>query len=644
MNNVSAGGTITLLKNAAHKFTATKHLGKSLTIDLNGFVLDLTADSKFNTIQVNTHTLTFLGEKEGSAVLAGYWNDDGKGNRKCAGTFLTSGTGAVMNFIGPNLTVSCAALYGNWGSPAITINLDGVCLNNVSGASDNPATIYHKGKATVSIKDSVVRTAGNFIGLTVAGVGSTLTLDNSTYIGTGDLVASDYKNIALTIKNSNVASKIAATDGITVEGDCKFTTNEWVSNAKFAEGVKITEAYGNFNHVINSNKWVPTKESGVCGFKADEINKFTQETVNKDYNYTTGKAVKLTFTKDGETVKTIDAIPGGKLKAYADATPVADGWVNKSTNYWYTATDADATIDIKDITDTGSAFEVGAPKLYFNHFLSDNLTANLYVPATLPEGLEITNINLNGSHDGRTLAGNYTIGVVAYKTTQAWPQGNYADEGVNWTITFTYGGQTYNYKVEMNVVSYAQKVASIYATDAEKMQQVTALMQYVEACNKISNSTISNGLSEYLAELKTTVTLPTIPEAVGNMAGLREYITGAQMITVAGKGGSLAFTLSDKAIADGVTIKLATNPQAGERVIGSQISGGKVYTFSDSLVAWGKSDITITVLNADGDALATGVYSLAAYNTEAEAMGATADQLALIEAIYALAYIGNTNN
>ena len=111
------------------------------------------------------------------------------------------------------------------------------------------------------------------------------------------------------------------------------------------------------------------------------------------------------------------------------------------------------------------------------------------------------------------------------------------------------------------------------------------------------------------------------------MDGLREYITGAKLINVSGKGGAFAFTLSDKAIADGVTIKFTTCSQTGERVIGSKISDGMVYTLGDSLVAWGNSDITITVRNADGEVIATGVYSLAAYNTEMATLAA-ADQLA----------------
>ena len=632
----TATGTITLLKDSYyHGYTACKYLKKGFTIDLNGHVLDLTTSAKFNLFGAQSYTVTFIGEKEGSAVIAGYWNGS-----KGAGTFFTGNTGTVLNFIGPNLTVSCAALFGNWSGPEITINMDGVCFNN-NGASDNPAIIYHKGKATISVKNSVIRTSGTFVGLTNPGLGSTLTVENTTYIGTGDIIASSYNNMALTLKNSNVMGKINAADGITVEGACNFSNNEWAAKA---EGVVLTEATGAFDYTVQSHKWVPAKESGACGFNSAETTKFFEEKVNAIFNYTTGKAVKVTVTENGETINTITAIPGGKILAKDESLTVAGGWVLKGTKYWYTATEADATVDIKDITDLGTAYSAGTPNLYFNHELYDNLTANLYVPAVLPEGLEITNINLNGVNDGRTLSGEYTIGGVTYKKTQGWPQATGADEGINWTLTYTFEGQTFTYTVNMNVVSYAQKVAAIYANDAEKIAQVTALLQYVEASNKIAGTAIANGLSEYLAELKATTTLPTIPEATGNMKELVPYISGAKFITVTGKGGEFAFTLTEKAIADGVTIKLTTYPQAGERVIKTEQKNGMVYTYSDSMVAWGKSDITITVLNADGEALATGTYSLAAYNTEAEAMGATADMLSMLEAIYALAYIGNTNN
>ena len=633
----TATGTITLLKDAYyHKYTACKYIKKGFTIDLNGHTLDLTTSAKFNLFGTQNYTVTFIGEKEGSNIVAGYWN-----GTKGAGTFLTGNAGTVINFVGPNLTISCAALWGNWSSPAITINMDGVVFNQ-AGASDNPAAIYHKGKANITIKNSIIRSTGTFIGLTNAGLGSTLDFENSTYSGTGDIIASSYNNLAVTIKNSTVYGNINTSETVTVEGACNFSTNGWTS--KVEGGVALTEVSGILYYTIPTHKWVPAKESGVCGFNSEETTKFFTETIEGQVKYTTGKTVKVDV-KDGETaIASIATIPGAKLLAYAINTPVADGWVNKSINYWYTAGETDATVDLKDITDLGIGYTAGSPNLYFNHTLSDNLTANLYVPAVLPEGLEITNINLNGAHDGRTLTGEYTIGGVAYKATQGWPQGTGADEGINWTLTYTFEEQTFTYKVEMNVVSYAQKVAEIYKNDTEKMTQVTALLQYVEACNKIANTAIANGLSEYLTTLKATYTLPTIPEAVGNMAGLREYITGAKLINVSGKGGAFAFTLSEKAIADAVAIKISTKTQAGERVILTKISDGMVYTFSDSLVAWGHSDLTITVLNAEGESLATGVYSLAAYNTDAEAMGATADQLALLEAIYALAAIGNTND
>ena len=81
----------------------------------------------------------------------------------------------------------------------------------------------------------------------------------------------------------------------------------------------------------------------------------------------------------------------------------------------------------------------------------------------------------------------------------------------------------------------------------------------------------------------------------------------------------------------------------GNTKISGNLTVNTIYTFSDSMTAWGAKDITINVLDAEGAVVATGTYSLAAYYNEM-ADQATADELALLEAMYALAYIGNTNN
>ena len=103
------------------------------------------------------------------------------------------------------------------------------------------------------------------------------------------------------------------------------------------------------------------------------------------------------------------------------------------------------------------------------------------------------------------------------------------------------------------------------------------------------------------------------------------------------RGGALAFTLTDAGKAEGISFKFTAKGMD----VGISNDGNKVCTDSSNLVTWGSSEITITVSDANG-VLATGTYSLAAYNT-AFASEATETELSLLQSIYALAYIGNTN-
>ena len=248
----------------------------------------------------------------------------------------------------------------------------------------------------------------------------------------------------------------------------------------------------------------------------------------------------------------------------------------------------------------------------------------------------------SASAQNRTLGGNWTINGKAYQYTQGWITPFLADEGIAWVITYTYEGETFTYKVGTNTVAYAQKVAEVYANDTEKMTQMTALVQYVEAANKINGGTISNGLSEYLAELQAKYTLPAADtQAVGNLVQLTTYLTGAKMTVVTGKGGAFAFTLNTETTAN-VTFKIYVPVEGGEpRDIKTKVADGQLIITGDYLPAWGAKTFNIDVLDAEGQVIATGSYSLAAYKAEM-ASAATEDELALLDAIYAIAYIGST--
>ncbi len=646
LSGMDAGTTITLLSDARFKRTTAYTLGKDITINLNGNILNALVDVKFSSgvINLGGKTLTILGEEEGSAFINAYPLLSGDKLSKAAGTAF--GGAGTLNMKGSNLFVSTAAFYGNWGTSTVAFNFEGITYNN-NGGSDNPADLYHKGKATVNIKNCLFKTTNPFIGFT-NDQGNVVTIENSAFVGGARLVNGSYPKVAVVIKDSYISGQIPAEKGITVIGENNyFCYNDWAKNATFDDGVSLAQGITKKTFDLADHPWIigADKKWDEAATTVVTVAPYTQE-----YTYKTTKTPISAQFYDGETLLNgYTTYPGAKLLAYdAPATAIADGWVNESIKYWYTV-DAAATeaikVDIKDITDKGISYSAGTPKLYVNYKLSDNLTTNLYVPKELPEGVEISAIYLAGTDAPRTLSGNFTIGGKTYATTQAWPTAWGADEGKAWTVNYTYGGAEMSYKVQPNVVSYAKQVEALYGEDTAKMQQVVAILQYVEAANNIKANTLSNGISEYLDELQAKVTIPTPTTVyVSNLANLKAYLKGAKVTINANRGGSMVFTVSDEALAEGVKVVF----KVGEYTIPTTIDAtNKTVTFDNSeLVNWTASDITIEVIKGEGEAaqvLATGTYGLAAYKDEmADSM--TADEIALLDAMYALGFIGNTNN
>ena len=653
VNGLTDGGTITLLKDAEfHGSGSTQYtVNKNITIDLNGHKLNLLVGVKISGLfKIGTgKSFTIKGEKEGSTLYYGYPRAAGN-DITAGGNIFTAGNGGAINLLGPNLTMITAGIYGVWSTGVKNITVDGVTV--VSGGSfENMAMFYTDGDCTLNLKNSTFDYAGPISAARTQAKNTVINIENCAVITNALAHTGGYKAAEINIKDSYINAGVAATtENITISGDCYFTDASWIKDAYLAEGLAVTPISAYITMDLPEHTWCAPEGK----WDYETTTKVTPGTFTKEWKYTTAKTVNVNVTEGGEALKTIATVPGAKVLANEiTGASVADNWLTKTVKYWYTvdkAAAADVTVDVADLTDVSSVYAVGAPEIYFNYALYDNLTSNLYVPAELPEGLEITKIDMyygaatSPSAQNRTLSGNWTIGGKAYKSTQGWPTPYQADEGIAWTITYTYEGQTFTLKVGTNTVAYAQKVAEVYKNDTEKMTQMTALLQYIEASNKINASAIANGLSEYLAELKTTYTLPAADaQAVGNLMQIKTYITGAKMTVVTGKGGAFAFTLNSETTAN-VTFKISVPVEDAEpRVIKTIVSDGKLIISGDYLPAWGAKTFNIDVLDAEGAVIATGSYSLAAYKAEMAA-DATADELALLDAIYALAAIGNTIN
>ena len=633
--NADDGSTIVFEDNVKLGKESTLNVTKNLTIDLNGYCFDLMTVKKFTGINIGAgKTFTVTSSRAGASLVRAYPT----AVTKFGGTlFSSAGHGSTINL--NNIIVSTAALYGNWSDFTVTLNIDN-CYVNADGAGDNPAFVYHKGILTANIKNSIFKGSNANFGINNTNEGSVINAENSTFIN--NIVDGTYNNCVLNLKGCYVSGSIRARK-INVDAGCYFTENTWATNASFATGVTLVGKKFETSHTNYTHPWIVNEVNSTFVWDNAASIVFTETVTERTYWFNTVKGIIVTF-KDGETILgTATGEAGKKVIGPVAGTPesVADGWVLATKSYAYsiptTATD-DITVDIKDVTEFEYKYEAGAPEFYYNYRLTDNLATNLYAPKVLPEGIQITKTMLSSSADPRSWSGNYTIGGKEYQLTQAWPSAwNADDNSPIWTVTFTYAGATINYTVQPSVIDYAQKIVKIYSTDADKIAQATALLQYVEASNILKNQVPASALTALLADLKTKVTLPTVPEAVGNIDALKPYISGAKVTVNSLRGGALAFTLTDAGKAEGISFKFTAKGMD----VGISNDGNKVCTDSSNLVTWGSSEITITVSDANG-VLATGTYSLAAYNT-AFASEATETELSLLQSIYALAYIGNTN-
>ncbi len=661
ITNVKAGGTITLEADGKYAGSAIT-IGKEITLNLNGHALIAVHNapeftSKQGLFSVNAN-FTILGEEEGSVLISYYASRDNVNDDGSIGTAvqpnnpsLTVGRAVTINIEGTNLYFNASQMF-RINTSGVTINIDGGTYAK-DRVSDGYGPIYLGSgitNTTVNIKNATITASGFFSSYNTV-TGNTLNIDNCKLLAT-NLFNTANANVAATITNSYVSSNCTGAGATVVIGEgCYIREPSWINDTvSFASGVALVDANETVTFtVLESNplvdkigdNFVVVEGSNDVYTKDKEIT-FTKQAI---------KGITVTF-KDGETtLASVTGKAGDKVvgPAAGAAEPVADGWVMATKAYAYTIpTDAteDITVDIATVTEFDYTYAAGTPKLYANFGISENLSTQLYVPATLPEGVVITDITLNGSNSGRTLSGNFTIGGVAYVSTQGWPCAWGADEGTYWVLTYTYEGITVTYKVTVDIVNYAKKVVDIYATDAEKIQQVTALLQYVEAANKIKGSTISNGLSETLAVLKETVTIPTIAtEYTADLTQLKQYISGAKIALNPSRGGSFVFTLSAAAKEAGYGVKIVG---VNNNVVGTNYKNGAVvvadtvYTDNIKISYWAASDITINVYDAEDQVVATGTYSLAAYYNEMKD-SMTADEISLAQAMYALAVIGDTN-
>ena len=673
ITNSDAGKPVKLMNNFMH-VVGIINIGKDLTLDLNGFKLmatptnkDLSAKSGFLDMRAN---ITIDGTKAGSAIFVYYASKD---NVKDDGSIDTAINQPDAQMITVNAAKTLTINGGedfymnasmlarvNGGGAGSTININGGTYAT-DGAADGYGYIYNAsnvGNVTVNVKNATI-TARGFLSSYNAFDGNVANFDNCKLLAT-NLTNSTNHYYTVNITNSYIAGNPTGKGGAVVIGEGNIIRE----NATWT-GCPVTYAPGVAAAAIETPVTlkalaVQTKVDTVDGYCVVDPTSFDifEKEYAATYTVKTEKALGVSFY-DGETLLgTAYGKAGNKVvgPTAGAAESVADGWVMATKSYAYTIpadATADIKVDIKDVTEFTYTYAAGTPEIYYNYYLSDNMTTNVYILDELPEGITLTYLLLDTTGNGNRLEKSWNKGFVIggkkFACSQSWPNAYNADEGNTWTLTYTYEGTTLDYTIKTNAVDYAKRVAKLYKDDAEKMQQITALLQYVESANKIrslvdNKAVISNGLSEYLAELKTTVTIPAVSkDYTADLAQLAKggYITGAKMMVVNGKGGSMALTLGDKIAENNYTVQLIV---AGTtRKIATKTENNTIYTFSDSMTAWGAKDITINVLDAEGAVVATGTYSLAAYYNEM-ADQATADELALLEAMYALAYIGNTNN
>ncbi len=666
--NADEGTTIKLIANSKYDGGAIS-LKKNHTLDLNGYMLQAVTtkdqlSAKSNLFTVETPEFTIVGEQEGSALI-NFWvdkdnvNDDGTENTSTAvfqnaQTLSYSGSNRTVTVKGENLYVNVAQL-ARFNSSSNTIKLDGGVYAK-DGVGDGYGYIYGASgvkDCTVEVKNAIIN-ATSFISFYNTAP-NTVTIDNCAVIcGRGSLTNTANTYADITITNSYIACNPSSKNGTAIIGEGNYIRDNsgWDSSVVYATGVIVEAANEKVTHQYPMTNPMADQVGGKY-VVLDSTFDILPGSIEITYTKYAKKATVVNFY-DGETLLgTAAGDPGMKVVGpkKGEPTPVANGWVLEYTAYAYTisadSTEAVINVDVKDVTEYDYSYAVGTPELYMNYRLSDNLATNLYRPATLPEGIELVDTILNGSNANRPWTGasstkNWVIGGVEYLSTQGWPNAWDADDTTpSWELVYTYKGTTLSYTVKANVVEYAKKVADTYAGDAEKQQQMVALLQYVEAANKIKGDTINSGLSEYLAGLKETVTLFEIPEETYDLSAISTYISGANVTVNSSRGGAIAFTLTDAGKAEGITYKIIGSVN-NKAAITSAISGGKLITDNAHIPSFGAHKFTVVVYN-DGAEVASAEYSLAAYYT-ANKDTLTADQISMVEALYALSKIGNTNN
>ena len=321
------GSTITLLADV--KVGTTKiTINKNITIDLNGHVLDAflpyhyasdqyyTSSNNLTNSKITTFglsegkTVTFKGEKEGSAIIFGCYTNSG--TTPVSGTLIGPGKNSTVNFEGANLNVSGPCLAATWIVTGWTVNIDGGYYNK-NNSADNSAWIYANASSTgvtVNIKNAVFNaTVGG-----ATGAGMECSIENSTILlgiytyGAPDVkytVTGSYLSGINTTKTSNGVTSTVEPTAVVIREGCYFTNDSWFncSTTTFAEGIGVVSESNTVNHKNYTQKFaVITDENGII-VSDPTITTFTETTVARSYTYKTATAdgYNFSYTSDGLT-------------------------------------------------------------------------------------------------------------------------------------------------------------------------------------------------------------------------------------------------------------------------------------------------------------------------------------------------------
>ena len=329
ITNVTDGGVITLYNDVAYAGTATGNgaiefsVSKSVTINLNGHLLDLLTTAKHTTFNVGAgKTFTILGEEEGSALIHGY----SKSANSAGGTLFGSGDGSTITLKGKGLFVSCAALYGQWSDIAVTINIEDCYLNH-NGATENSCNVYISNGAgtkvafTVNIKNATVNGLTTGVNNSGSSIDCVINVENSVILSSLFASNSTYNpRTVVNVKgNSYIASPLTEAKAVNVTGENNyFTSSDWTGKATFESGVSLANEETVVAHTNYTHPWVVSAQYAEWDKEATLV--ISKEEVSKTYAYkTTTGPVEYFFeyVYDGETysfpdlAQAISAAPAG---------------------------------------------------------------------------------------------------------------------------------------------------------------------------------------------------------------------------------------------------------------------------------------------------------------------------------------------